>query len=64
MANDNVKIKLELTQEELILVNNALNEIVNGPDAIDEWEFQTRTGATRPEAQVLLSKLSMAIKSP
>lgn len=36
--------------DNLYLVSNALNEILNGPGAIEEWEFQTRTGIERPEA--------------
>ena len=40
----------QLSEDNLYLVSNALNEILNGPGAIDEWEFQTRTGIERSEA--------------
>jgi len=46
---------------ELVLMNNALNEVLNGPDAIDESEFELRTGATPEEARDLLDKLGRVI---
>jgi hypothetical protein len=30
---------MTLTAEDIILVSNGLNEVLNGPGAIDEWEF-------------------------
>jgi hypothetical protein len=39
---------------------NALNEVCNGPEAIPDWEFQTRMGVTRIEAQSILEKLKPA----
>ena len=38
-----------------------MNEILNGPGALDVQEFETRTGATVEEAEALLVKLSNAI---
>ena len=43
--------------EDWRLLSNALNEILHGPDAIDDWEFQTRTGSTRADALALLKRL-------
>jgi len=43
--------------ERLILVN-ALNEILHGPDAIEEWEFPSRIGVDRSEALDLFRRLS------
>lgn len=37
-------LAVEFTRLELVLLNNALNEICNGPNAIEEWEFHTRLG--------------------
>lgn len=54
-------IELVLTEAELILVNNALNEILNGPCAIEEWEFETRTGASRSTLLELLGKVRRGI---
>ena len=54
-------VKLALSETDLVLLNNALNEILNGPDAIAEWEFQTRTGAERSEAVRLLRRNSDTI---
>jgi hypothetical protein len=45
---------IDLTHDELRIIKNAINEICHGPDAIEEWEFQTRVGASLEEAQQLL----------
>jgi len=34
-------------------LNNALNEILRGREAIEDWEFQTRVGVSRNEAKDL-----------
>ena len=55
---------VELSSDELRLVNNALNEIVNGVSALgDDAEFQTRLGATRGEARRLLDAVSQVLDS-
>jgi hypothetical protein len=36
---------VELTEHEIVIASNAINEICNGPDAIEEWEFGLRVGA-------------------
>jgi hypothetical protein len=43
-------ITLELTRDELMAAANALNEVLNGPEAIEEWEFHPRMGLDRDEA--------------
>ncbi len=48
---------VELTKNELAIVSNAINDICHGPEAIEEWEFSTRVGASRTEAQALLQCL-------
>lgn len=55
------EVLLKLTLDELVLINNALNEIINGPSAIEAREFQTRTGSTVEEAEQLLSRIGSAI---
>ena len=52
---------MELSRSESEVLNNALNEVLHGPDAIDEWEFQTRIGVTRTEAEALLQRLRSEI---
>ena len=52
---------LSLTAEELALINNALNEILHGPEAIPAWEFQTRVGVERAKAEALLRRLGELI---
>jgi hypothetical protein len=39
----------------VLALNNALNEVLHGPDAIEEWEFATRMGVTREGAKALLA---------
>jgi hypothetical protein len=48
---------VELVKHEITILANAINEVCNGPDAIEEWEFHTRMGATRQEAEALLDAL-------
>jgi tellurite resistance protein len=48
---------VELTRSELEIASNALNEVLHGPQAIEEWEFHTRMGVTRGEAEMLLQRL-------
>ena len=47
-------VVVELSTGEVSVLQNALHEIPNGPEAIEEWEFQTRVGVSREEANVLL----------
>jgi hypothetical protein len=48
---------LELSKDELTILSNAVNEICNGPGAIDEEQFHTRIGASRQKAEALLEAL-------
>ena len=48
-------MKVELTKDELGIINNALNEVCNGIDL--EGEFGTRMGCTVEEARELLAKI-------
>jgi hypothetical protein len=57
------KITLELTESEIILLNNSLNEILNGVDAIEPIEFRTRLGVTHSEAKNLLSDFRTILKN-
>jgi hypothetical protein len=49
---------VELTKNELVIVSNAINEICHGPEAIEDWEFSTRVGTSRAEAEALLQRLN------
>lgn len=55
---------MDFTRDELLWVNNALNEVLNGPGAIEEWEFHTRMGGERDQVQALLHKVSEQLDSP
>jgi hypothetical protein len=46
---------VELTKDELGIINNALNEVCNGIHL--EGEFDTRMGCTIEEARKLLAKI-------
>jgi hypothetical protein len=48
-------IAVELTKDELGIVNNALNEVCNGIQL--DGEFDTRMGCTVEEARALLAKI-------
>ena len=47
-----------LSDDELLLINNALNEILNGSNAIDEKEFLTRAGIERGHAREVLAEVN------
>ncbi|RBQ32825.1 hypothetical protein [Rahnella aceris] len=49
---------LRLTEDELLILNSALNEICNG---ISVSEFDTRIGATRDEVTLLLEKIGQTL---
>lgn len=49
------------THDELVVINNALNEICNGL-AFGEDEFQTRIGYPRAKAREVLKKVSKALQ--
>ena len=46
---------IELTNDELGIINNALNEVCNGIDL--EGEFHARMGCTVEEARAVLAKI-------
>lgn len=46
---------LAFSMDELAMISNALNESL---EAIEEWEFKTRMGATQAQVENLLAGLS------
>ena len=52
---------IRLSRHELILINNALNEVCNGVD-IEDVEFATRLGADREEMRNLLKNIGSLIR--
>jgi hypothetical protein len=48
------------THEELVVINNALNEVCNGL-SFDDDEFQTRIGYPRAMVQSLLKKVAKTL---
>lgn len=51
------RMVFKFSDEELVAVANALNEVLHGSYAIEDWEFQTRVGVTRDAAKRLLQRL-------
>jgi hypothetical protein len=48
---------VDLNRDELLWISNALNDVVHGPAALDDWEFHNRIGGERHEVQALLRKV-------
>jgi hypothetical protein len=57
-TENNIAI-VQLSRHQLVILNNALNEICNGIDLDDE--FFTRIGADSEEVQLLLSEVGNTI---
>ena len=55
------RVSIELTADDLLAINNALNEVCQGPDAIPEWEFQTRMGVDRAAAKQTLGRIALIL---
>ena len=54
--------RLDFTRDELVVINNALNEVCNGLEFGDD-EFQTRIGYSRALARKLLGKVAKALET-
>lgn len=57
------EIVVTLSGHDLLIINNAINEIVHGPDAIEEPEFQTRVGRNISTAKELLIKIGSILST-
>jgi len=55
---DNDEVKLTLSRPQLYLLAGAVNEAI---EAVDEWEFSTRLGASKADARQLRTDLRLAI---
>jgi hypothetical protein len=49
---------MDFTRDELLWINNALAEVLGGPEAIEEWEFHTRIGGDRDDVRALHQKVN------
>jgi hypothetical protein len=56
------RIPLDVSRDELLLLQQALNEVCNGVD-IEDWEFSTRLGSSREEAEALMDRISLLLDS-
>jgi hypothetical protein len=59
--SDDGALQIEVTRDELLMINDALNEVCHGIQ-LEDWEFSTRLGVERSEAQQLLSEVSEVLK--
>lgn len=50
---------IELSAEEMEIMNNALNEVCNG---LDVWDFSIRMGAEKPEVLKLLHRIAETLQ--
>ena len=57
VSTEQGKATVELTKDDLLALNNALNEVCN---ALDTWDFQTRMGCSLDDARRLLKAVSQA----
>jgi hypothetical protein len=48
---------VSISREDARIASQALNEVLHGPDAIEEWEFGLRMGTSREAAKELLERL-------
>ena len=49
---------MDFSRDELLWINNALAQVLWGPEAFDEWEFHSRIGGEREEVRTLLQKVT------
>ena len=54
---------VELTRDELRVLNGALNEVCNGPEALDDDEMHTRMGVELHDAKALLRDQPVVARS-
>lgn len=54
------RIPVRLSQRELLLLLNSINETLN---AVDEWEFEIRVGVGPDEARDLHARLQQAFEA-
>lgn len=51
-------VAVELDRSDLLAINNALNEVCNGPNAIPDREFRALMAVGRSQAQSTLERIS------
>jgi len=59
-ADPPATVSVALSADELLILNNALNEVCNGVE-IDDFEFSTRIGSEREEARALLRRIGQLL---
>lgn len=49
---------MDFSRDELLWINSALNNVLGGPYAIEDWEFHSLMGGDRDEVRALLQKVN------
>lgn len=48
---------MDFSRDELLWINNALSEVLGGPQAIEGWEFHSRIGGDKDVVKALLRRV-------
>ena len=59
ITGDNDRFEIHCSRDELVILNNALNNI---PQAVSVDEYTTLIGATRDEVEAVLGKIGKALR--
>ena len=62
ITTDEQHVTICFSNDELTLINNALNEVANGVDIADT-EFHARLGASRLDVQQLLAEVGNVFRA-
>jgi hypothetical protein len=56
-------VAVQLGRNDLLAINNALNEVCNGKNAIPDREFRSLMAVERSQAQATLERISILLPS-
>ena len=59
ITHNKEKFEIDCSRDELVILNNALNNI---PQAVGANEFTTLIGATKDEVDAILAKIGKALR--
>lgn len=62
LSHEAGRVSLTLESSELVLLNNALNEILNGPQALAPAQFPTRLGVKAADVRKLMTQIQAALE--
>ena len=59
ISHDDGKFEIDCSRDELVILNNALNNI---PQAVSVNEYTSLIGATKAEVEAMLEKIGKALR--